>query len=200
MEAEFTQGEAIEVEGIDNFAEWWIDTDYFTSENGALKFAPISGKYRITADFANSYLKVEAMTGNNLASLQPDGTGAIWILGDGAGKPGLGNSPGWSPGKGICLAPVGDKKFQVSLVAGTNIDSGSINFKFFHQNDWGGEYKHTTLSSQSDIIFVGNGSNGRDSGNLGIVEGKTLEAGATYVLVVDVSAGIDQAVLTVTKK
>ena len=51
IDAEFAQGETIEVEGIDNFSEWWIDPDYFTSENGALKFAPISGKYRITAVF-----------------------------------------------------------------------------------------------------------------------------------------------------
>ena len=200
VDAQLAQGDAIEVEGIDGFDDWWVDPDYFTSANGVLNFKAINGKYRLTADFANQYLKVETMSGNGLASLQPDGSGALWILGDGAGKPNLANSPGWSPGRAICLAPIGGKKYQVTFVAGKTIDASNINFKFFHQNGWGGEYKSTTLSSQSDIVFVGDGTNGRDSGNLGIFEGKALEGGATYVFVVDVSAGIDQAVLTVTKK
>ena len=200
VDAQLAQGDAIEVEGIDNFGDWWVDPDYFTSANGVLNFKAINGKYRLTADFANQYLKVETMSGSGLASLQPDGSGALWILGDGAGKPNLANSPGWSPGRAICLAPIGAKKYQVTFVAGKTIDSSNINFKFFHQNGWGGEYKSTTLSSQSDIVFVGDGTNGRDSGNLGIFEGKALEGGATYVFLVDVSAGIDQAVLTVTKK
>jgi hypothetical protein len=56
------------------------------------------------------------------------------------------------------------------------------------------------LSSESDIVFVGNGTNGRDSGNLGLVEGTTLEVGATYVFTVDLSAGNNSGVLSVVKK
>jgi hypothetical protein len=202
IEMDVEQGQEIAVSGIDDFADWWTDQDFFTKSGNNLTFTPISGKYRITANFKLKYLRVETMSGNNLATLQADGTGAIWIIGDDIGKPSLGNTTGWDTGKGICMAPVGDKKYQVTLVAGTNITPESINFKFFHQRDWGGEFSHETLTTTSDIVFVGAGSeiNGRDSGNLGIVEGESLTVGKIYVFTVDVSAGIDNGVLTVTEK
>jgi len=49
-------------------------------------------------------------------------------------------------------------------------------------------------------VFVGDGANGRDNGNLGIIVGETLEAGATYLFTVDLSAGNDNGVLTVEKR
>lgn len=200
VETNFNKGETINIEGIDNFSSWWIDEDYFTKEGSDLKFAAIDGKYRITADFAKQYLRIEAMAGSAEATLQPDGTGAIWIIGDGAGKPTLADSPGWNPANAICMAPIGGKKYQATFVAGTSINKTNINFKFFHQKNWGGEYKNDALSTNDDTILVGDGNNGRDPGNLGIVEGKSLVEGVSYKFVIDVSAGIDNAILTVTKK
>ena len=98
------------------------------------------------------------------------------------------------------MAPIGNKTYQMTLVAGESINANEINFKFFHQKDWGGEFGSATLSSSSDIVFVGDGNNGRDNGNLGLVEGTTLEVGATYVFTVDLSAGSSSGVLTVVKK
>jgi len=98
------------------------------------------------------------------------------------------------------MAPVGDKKYQVTVVGGETVSVDAINFKFFHQKDWGGEFGSQSLTSESDIVFVGNGTNGRDNGNLGIIEGKTLTAGKTYVFTVDVSGGINNAVLIVEEK
>jgi hypothetical protein len=200
IDLDLTPGQEISIEGIGNVADWWIDPDFFTTtdEAGKLKFVPVAGKYRILANFKFQYFKVEAMSGNELATLQADGSGAIWVIGDNVGKPSVTNNVvGWDTGKGLCMAPVGNKKYQLSLVGGQTVSTESINFKFFHQKDWGGEFNGETLTTVSDIVFVGDGSNGRDSGNLGLVG--TLEEGATYVFVVDVSAGIDQAVLTVTK-
>ena len=61
------------------------------------------------------------------------------------------------------------------------------------------EYKNDALSTTSDLVFIGDGTNGRDAGNLGLVEGKSLENGVAYRFTVDVTAGVSSAVLTVEK-
>lgn len=200
IDVQLEKDQELTVEGIADLDEWWIDSDFLRKENGKYFFQAISGKYKVTAKFDRKYFIVEAMDGNNLATLKEDGTGAIWIIGEGIGKPSLSNQVGWDTGKALCLAPIGNKKYQVTVVAGQQVRADNINFKFFHQKNWGGEYKNDNLTTDSDLIFVGDGTNGRDPGNLGIQSGKTLEAGATYVFVVDVSAGKNNAKLTVTKQ
>lgn len=202
VDATLTKGQEIKIDGIEDLSAWFMDPDYFSVDaNGKITFLPISGKYRITANFTLKYLVVEAMNGTSLATLQADGTGALWIIGEGIGKPSVTtNQVGWNTDKGLCMAPIGNKKYQVTGVAGTTFKVDNINFKFFHQRNWGGEYKHTSITTTSDLVFIGDGTNGRDSGNLGIVTGKTLEVGATYVFTVDLSAGNDKAILTVLKK
>lgn len=198
LDIDLTQGEEITLEGL---TDWWVDPDYFAVEGDGMTFVPISGKYRVTANLPLNWVKVEAMAGNNLASLQPDGTGAIWIIGDQVGKPSYtSNHVGWNPSNALCMAPVGNKTYQVTFVAGESVNAAEINFKFFHQKDWGGEFGSQALTTESDIVFIGNGANGRDNGNLGLVTGTTLEVGATYVFRVDLSAGNDNALLTVVKE
>jgi len=201
-EINLNKGEEVKVDGIDDFENWWIDPDFFkVDQNNKITSNVINGKYRISADFTHKYLIAEAMDGNNLATLKGDGTGAIWIIGDGIGKPNVSsNHVGWNTDKAICMAPIGNKKYQVTITGGITANTDYINFKFFHQKGWGGEFTNSQLSSSSDIIFVGNGSNGRDPGNLGLVSGKLLEENKPYILVVDVSAGNSNAVLTVTPK
>lgn len=207
---DLAQGDIITVEGIEDFEEWWIDPSFVEkNEKDELTFLPIDGKYRITANFTDRYLGFEplATNGTDLASLQSDGSGAIWAIGVGIGKPSVeSNEIGWDDQKAISLAPMGNKKYQITLVAGQTIKSDNINFKFFHQKGWGGEFNNTTLTTNSDLIFVGAkeepgpGDEVRDPGNLGLLKGKKLEAGATYVFTIDVSEGNDKAVLTVEKK
>ncbi|MGK6350559.1 DUF5125 domain-containing protein [Parapedobacter sp. DT-150] len=194
--------EEVIIDGFDDLESWWIDRDYFAQDaSGKLLFQPKTGNYRITADFNHQYFIVETLNGADLATLQADGSGAVWIIGEGIGKPSVAtNAVGWTTEKALCMAPVADKIYQITVVAGTTVAADNINFKFFHQKGWGGEFKNDGLSTTSDVIFVGDGSNGRDPGNLGIAEGKTLEAGATYVLTLDLTAGNDQAVLKVEKK
>lgn len=198
VEAELEQEQVIELDGIANLEEWWIDEDYFADNgDGTLTFKAISGKYRVTANFTNEYFVVESMNGNDLETLQSDGSGALWIIGEGIGKPSLANQVGWNTDKALCMAQISPKIYQVTVVGGQSIDANSINFKFFHQKGWGGEFTDANLSTTSDLVLVGNGVNGRDSGNLGLADGVALTQGATYVFKVDVTAGKENAVLSV---
>ncbi len=197
-----TQGAELKVEGLDNLANWWIDTDYLTQKTpGVYTFVPISGKYRINANLKLKYFRIEALDGNSPATLKEDGTGAIWIIGQYIGKPSITTKEvGWNTSNALCMAPIGNKKHQITVVGGETINTDEINFNFFHQKGWGGSFISTNMTTTSDIIFIGDGKNGRDNGNLGILPNLKLETGATYIFTVDVAAGIDKAVLTVKKK
>jgi hypothetical protein len=209
---DLTTGQNITVEGINDIAGWWIDPDFFTkASDNEFTFVPIAGKYRITANLTLKYFSVEALSGSGPATLQADGSGAIWVIGSGVGKPSVAaNNISWGDTKALCMAPIGSKRYQITLVTGEQINAESINFKFFYQKGWGKEFKnavdgeHGVISTGNPLLFVGDGTatdyqgNGRDPGNLGL--NQPLDAGATYVFTVDVSAGNTNAVLTVTKK
>ena len=201
-ELTISKGSAVTIDGIEDLQDWWIDPDFFiTSADGSISFNGSTGKYRVTADFGLKYFAVEAMTGNDLATLQEDGTGAVWIIGEGIGKPKVSNNQvGWNTDKALCMVPLGNKKYQVTVKAGESINSDNINFKFFHQKGWGGEFGGTDISTSSDIVFIGDGDNGRDSGNLGIKTDKLLEAGKTYTFTLDLTAGNKKAVLKIDTK
>ena len=77
------QGDNITAD-IPNFDQYWIDPDFFEkNEDGSLKFLPIDGTYRVIANLALNYLEVLKMNGTSTATLNDDGTGALWIIGDG---------------------------------------------------------------------------------------------------------------------
>ena len=68
--------------------------------------------------------------------------------------------------------------------------------KFFFQDGWGGEFSgdnNLTLSGTAATLL--NNSNGDIN-----IDGNTLETGATYVLTIDLTAGIDKGVLTLEKE
>jgi hypothetical protein len=141
-----------------------------------------------------------------LGTLNADGTGeAIWAIGDmSIGKPATKNGASWSPENGgLCLARVADKKFQITLVGGVSLNATKFDFKLFWQKTWGGEFKgpsevsgagYGRISTTSVIVMVN-----ATSGNIGLVTGKKLDLGGVYRFTVDVSGGVDNAVLTVEK-
>ncbi|MDG5800244.1 DUF5125 domain-containing protein [Marinilabiliaceae bacterium ANBcel2] len=200
VETDIEQGDVIGVDGIANIEEWWIDEDFIAvNEDGDFVFKPISGEYRVTANFTHSYFRFEKMENGELATLNEDGSGALWIIGDGLGKPDRDNHVGWDTSKGLCMSQITPKVYQITLTAGSSLDHEYINFKFFHQRDWGGEFSNIELSTESDIIFVGDGDNDRDPGNLGLVDETPLNEGSKYRFEVDVTEGVDNAVLIVTE-
>ena len=186
--------------GVSDFADWDVDRDFFeradASDPETLTFLPMTGMYKVTANFKHSYLRIEAMkSATELATLGDDGSGAIWAIGGmDVGKPTLKNAASWSPEDGgMCLARVADKKYQLTLVAGISLNASSFDFKFFHQTTWGGEFGGDDITTASDIVKIS------DSGNLGLVEGKTLDLGGIYRFTVDITGGNKAAVLTVEK-
>lgn len=106
------QGDNITAD-IPNFDQYWIDPDFFEkNEDGSLKFLPIDGTYRVIANLALNYLEVLKMNGTSTATLNDDGTGALWIIGDGIGKPSVAtNAVGWTTEKGLCMSQIEAKKY-----------------------------------------------------------------------------------------
>lgn len=200
VDLNLSKGDPITFDGFPNFEEWWLNPDYFQDNgNGTYSFMAYDGNYRIIADTQLKYFSVVKLSGGQPATLNEDGTGAVWILGDGIGYPSLSNAPSWNPGKGICMAPTSDKTYQVTVVGGRNIDASSINFKFFGQDGWGTELTGDMLKSESNLIGVGKGQdvNGHDSGNLFLEDGVTLDVNGIYVITLDLTGGINNAILRV---
>ena len=77
-----SKGDMITPEGFPDFNDWWINPDYFLKqEDGSLSFNAYQGSYRVIADMKMKYLRVYKLLGNEPATLNDDGTGALWIIG-----------------------------------------------------------------------------------------------------------------------
>lgn len=206
-----TQGNIYELTGIPSFEEWNIDSDFFEREDAAapeeLTFLPMTGLYKVTANFKFKYLKVEAMASKTeYGILNDDATGdAIWVIGDtNLGKPTMANSANWNPEKGgLCMARVADKKFQITLWSGVSLNATSSNFKFFWQKTWDhGEFVQVALTNGHPYGLISTTSNLvelTDGGNVNLVAGKTFDLGGVYRFTIDVTGGVNAAVLTVEK-
>lgn len=189
---DLTQGGDITVTGFaPGFEGWTIDPDFLemTDPAGGFKFLAVDGLYKLTVETKNEFIRVEAMKDkSNLATLNSDGTGAVWLIGNEKfGKPTMAQGASWSPENGgLCLAQVSPKVHQITLVAGVQLTCDDVNFKFFHQKSWGGEFGSSSLTSDSDTFYVNDGSS--DNGNVFLFEGKTLEMGSIWRFTVDLTA------------
>ena len=199
-DAALEQGKTVTISGI-NLEDYYLSPDYFTQESdGSYTFNAISGNYRLIADEDLGYVRIYPITNDEPTTLADDGSGALWIIGEGVGLPSIKNNEvGWTTEKAIALAPVADKKYQITLIAGKSVGLNSINFKFFGQMGWGIELTSDKITSKSDIVLVGDGEGGHDDGNLYIAEGKSLDANGIYTFTVDLTGGINAAVLSVEK-
>jgi len=204
LDMALSKGQAITPEGFSNFGDWWIDPDWFTrNDDGSLTFQAMGGNYRVIADQKLQYFRVETLLNGQPASLQADGTGALWVIGADFGKPGVSsNETGWVTEKAVCMAPVADKVYQMTLVGGKTVKTTSTNFKFYGDAmSWDNEFKHDRLTTSSELIGIGAGTdvNGHDDGNLFLLDGVTLQDNVIYVFRVDFTAGVSAGVLTVTE-
>lgn len=194
------KGDILTPDGFPNFNDWWLNPDYFTRNgDGTMTFNAYAGNYRIIADTRLKYFRVYKLNGDKAATLNEDGTGALWIIGAGIGHPSLNNEVGWTTEKALCMAPSGEKTYQITVVGGQTVATNEINFKFFGQMGWGTELKSADLVSESSLIGVGAGKevNGHDDGNLFLEDGVVLQDNGVYVITVDLTQGIHDAVMTV---
>ena len=129
---------------------------------------------------------------DNVAVLNDDGTGAIWLIGAGVGKPSVG--PSWNTDDGAwCCAQVSPKVYQITFAGGASIALEGADFKFYGEKGWGGEFTADRFSCGEkwlDAFEVD-----PSSGNIKAVE--PLKSGQYYRLTMDLTAGVNNGVLSV---
>ncbi|MFR9548748.1 MAG: DUF5125 domain-containing protein, partial [Rikenellaceae bacterium] len=192
----FTQGGEYEMSGISDFSAWDVDCDFFeradASDYNTLTFLPVTGLYKVTANYEYSYLKIEPMASTSDYASYSDG-GAVWLIGDSStAKPTLANGYSWDTDNALALACMSENTYQITFTAGISMSATSINFKFFHQKGWGDEFGAGTITSTSDIITAG-----ADDGNITLSEGYSFEVGGVYTFTLDLSGGTSAAVVSV---
>lgn len=197
----FTKDQVINPVGFPDFSDWWVDEDYFLVQpDGTLKFNAAESNYRVAVDLDNKYFTVKKIDPyGEFESLQPDGSGTIWLMGTGVGKPDYANYQiGWTPAKMVPFAPIGDKKFRLTFIAGKTLNAAKFTLRIFNQPGWGATFKPERLTLNTDKLVIG--VPGKEAHNIYLADGVSLEEGATYEMIVDLSAGNDAGILTFNKK
>jgi hypothetical protein len=231
-DVDLTQNTPVVIGGVEpaDLASWWIDPDFIgidMSQGYPVPYlVPASGKYRIIANINNrSFRAIPLNVEGNPATLQPDGSGTLWIIGHGIGKPNLNANrsnlgAGWVLEDAMAMAPMGNGIFRTTFKAGTEADANTsgitlfappansnpplFQIKFFFQPGWGGEFRgsnYNIAENQYPIITTSDVVEIVPDGDVVLRTGKTFETGATYTFNVDIT-GLQQggtAVLTVTK-
>lgn len=164
---EFTlaQNETIEVAGV-NLEEIWVDPDFFEVVGPTtLKFLALTGDYRVAFD--GTWFKVVPLDGGDKATY--DHGKALWIIGDGGGKP-EGALIGWNTGEApLPMARISENEYRITLWM--KAEGGSI--KVFGQSDWGVEWtkdKYGVVTDNGFFHIPG------DDGNI-----HTVEVGSHWV-------------------
>lgn len=187
-------------------AEWFYDPDFFLPKDNGYVFQAINGKYRVEADFVNQCFKFVPLNaaGNYLTYNQSKGTGCVWLIGANTcyGKPlhESGYDTGWSEGRAIPLSPVAPNRHQITFEVGKQLNPNHVNFKFFHQNGWGGEFNSNgeyKISTTSELFMVNTASS--DNGNIMLRSGKSVKEGEVYVFTVDTTNPKNAVLLVDTK-
>lgn len=193
-EISIAKGDAITLSDAPfDVSEMDLDPDFFTEDG---KFAAQSGLYKFTLFLDDRYFLVERMASpDKYADIQ---NGAIWMIGASKhyGKP-TAQSANWDTKTGpLCFAEVTPGIFQLTQEAGRQMGSlKELDVKIFHQHGWGNEFgsvaSGTSFASVESNIITVNSSDG----NIHLAAGRQLEKGGIYRFTVDISNGIDAAVL-----
>lgn len=161
IELTLSQNQEIPVVGV-NFAEAWIDPDFFEIVNDTtLKFLAVDGDYRVSWD--GKWFKVVPMYNGEKATY--DSNKALWIIGDGGGKPTVDNLIGWNTGEApLPCAKIGENTYRITLAM--KAEGGSV--KVFGQADWGREWTKDKYGVVTDNGFFNIPA---DDGNIHTIEG-----------------------------
>ncbi|MBP3547391.1 MAG: DUF5121 domain-containing protein [Alistipes sp.] len=160
-ELSLAKDQVIPVTGV-NFEEAWIDPDFFEVVDASnLKFLAETGDYRVSWD--GKWFKVVPMFNGEKATY--DNGKALWIIGDGGGKPTVDNLIGWNTGEApLPCAKIGENTYRITLAM--KAEGGSI--KVFGQSDWGVEWtkdKYGVVTDNGLFHIPG------DDGNIHTIEG-----------------------------
>ena len=161
-EISMSKGEAITFENV-NFADTWIDPDFFKVDGASVTFNAVDGDYKFTYDATAKWIKVVPMYDGEKATY--DKGKALWIIGDGGGKPTVDYLIGWNTGDApLPCAQIDANKYQITLAM--KAEGGSV--KVFGQADWGTEWtkdKYGSVTSNGFFHIPG------DDGNIHTIEG-----------------------------
>ncbi len=181
VETSLSKGADITVTGIDLNAAW-IDPDYFTLKDAnTLTFNAMSGDYRVVWD--GTWFKVLPLKNGETATY--DNAGALWIIGDGGGKPDAGHLIGWVTENALPCARIDDNTYRITLYM--KAEGGSI--KVFGQANWGVEWTKDKYGKVEDNGFF---NIPESDGNIHTVDG--AEAGYYTFTFVDNGGVLDMSV------
>lgn len=166
-----------------DFTDWIIDPDFLESTGtpGTYKFLAVDGLYKVIFETEKKFFRIERMDNESKTGTYAV-SGAVWMIGNDFGKP-ICSGHSWWTDDSYCFAEVSKGVHQMTLVAGTQIKTGAIDMKIFHGAGWNdGEFGGGTLTTDSDLIALN-----KDSGNIALAEGKTLDLGGIYRFTLDVT-------------
>lgn len=179
------QGEVLTVGNL-NLNDIWVDPDFFEVAGDALKFKAVNGDYNFSYDKSAKWIKAVPMV--NDAKATYDTGKALWIIGDGGGKPTADQTVGWNTGDApLPFAQIGPNTYQITLAM-----KGVGSVKVFGQADWGIEWKSANYGTfnGNGIFKLGNGTDG-DDGNIYLEGGS---AGYYVFTVTDNDGTLDMTV------
>ena len=146
-------------------ADFWVDPDFFEVSGEGLKFKAVDGDYHFSYDKNSKWIKVVPMSGGSKATY--DNGKALWIIGDGGGKPTVDQLIGWNTGDApLPCARISENTYQITLAM--KAEGGSV--KVFGQSDWGVEWTKDKYGSVTDNGFF---HIPNDDGNIHTVDGAT---------------------------
>ena len=146
-------------------ADFWVDPDFFEVSGEGLKFKAVDGDYHFSYDKNSKWIKVVPMSGGSKATY--DNGKALWIIGDGGGKPTVDQLIGWNTGDApLPCARISENTYQITLAM--KAEGGSV--KVFGQADWGVEWTKDKYGSVTDNGFF---HIPNDDGNIHTVDGAT---------------------------
>ncbi len=165
------QGEVLTVSGVD-LSTMWIDPDFFEQvDDTNLKFLAMDGDYRIQK--LDGWFKVIPMV--NGARPNYNDHKALWIIGDGGGKPeGEAHLIGWNTGEApLPLARISENEYRITLWM--KAEGGSV--KVYGQSDWGVEWTKDKYGVVTDNGFFNIPG---DDGNIHTVAGGPTQGFYTF--------------------
>lgn len=189
--AEYKKGQKMEFGNVVDLNNWTIDPDFFDvdKESKAVTFRAIDGLYKMEYDTKSMFIRVEPMKdAQTPLSLAEDGTGAVWLIGSGFGKPEIG--PSWNTETGAYpAAPVERKVYEFTLAVPGQLAVSGAEFKFFHRKGWEGEFKKPDFKK----IDLSPAFEMTDAGNIKAVD---VKPGKGYKIILDLTEGINKAAVS----